>query len=201
MAKPKSLPKSLGITAPDNTTKARLERAAVNLFGAQSVDGTSMREIAKAAGMSLGAVYGHYPSKDILAHTLMAHTHRALADMIDRSYKEGGSLRDIVERIIDGYCAAADEDWELFRYYLINLHRFSDLSEAAKNSPVETAAKVIRSAVKVGQMPKKPATLTASMALGVMMQAGLARSYGQIDGPLSQYKPHFNAAVMAVLEA
>lgn len=190
-----------GVVAADDTPKARLERAAVRLFGAGGVDGTSMREIAASAKMSLGAVYGHYDSKDMLAFALMSHTHKRLAALISAAEDEGGGLENVTGRIIEGYCDAADDDWDLFRFYLINLHRFTNLAEGKGGSPTEVAAHIVQRAMDAGDIPAKPTLLTASMALGVVMQAGLARSYGQIDGSLSQYKPQFKAAVMAVLGA
>ncbi|WP_017931101.1 TetR/AcrR family transcriptional regulator [Robiginitomaculum antarcticum] len=189
-----------GVIAADDTPKARLERAAVRLFGAQGVDGTSMRQIAAGADMSLGAVYAHYDSKDKLAFALMSHTHKRLAGLIAAA-AAGGDLSVVTGRIIDGYCAAADDDWDLFRFYLINLHRFENLAGGKRGSPTEAAAKIVRRAITSGDIVKKPALLTAAMALGVVMQAGLARSYGQINGPLSKHKDQFKAAVTAVLEA
>jgi AcrR family transcriptional regulator len=45
-------------------TKDRIDRAAIRLFAQQGVDGTSIRQIAKEAGISLGALYNHYRSKE-----------------------------------------------------------------------------------------------------------------------------------------
>jgi AcrR family transcriptional regulator len=53
-------------------TKERIERAALRLFVEQGVAGTSIREIASAAGVSQGAMYNHYVSKEELAFSLFA---------------------------------------------------------------------------------------------------------------------------------
>jgi AcrR family transcriptional regulator len=47
--------------------KAKVDRVAVELFAAKGVDGVSIAEIAGAAGVSQGALYRHYRSKDELA--------------------------------------------------------------------------------------------------------------------------------------
>jgi AcrR family transcriptional regulator len=49
----------------DATRRTLLERALV-LFQARGVDATTMRDIAEAAGLSLGAAYYYFPSKDAL---------------------------------------------------------------------------------------------------------------------------------------
>jgi AcrR family transcriptional regulator len=49
--------------ALDLTTKARIREAALDLFAANGVDGTSVRRIAEAAGVSPALVIHHYGSK------------------------------------------------------------------------------------------------------------------------------------------
>ena len=47
--------------------KERVERAATELFAAKGIDGVSIAEIAALAGVSQGALYRHYASKEDLA--------------------------------------------------------------------------------------------------------------------------------------
>ena len=49
----------------DATRRKLLERA-LKLFQQRGVEATTMRDIAKAAGMSLGAAYYYFPSKEAL---------------------------------------------------------------------------------------------------------------------------------------
>ena len=55
---------SKGVTALDGTTKARIERAALRLFQQGEMDKATTRAIAAEAGISEGALYRHYASKD-----------------------------------------------------------------------------------------------------------------------------------------
>lgn len=47
-------------------TRERLQKKALALFQKKGVEATTMRDIAKAAGMSLGAAYYYFPSKEAL---------------------------------------------------------------------------------------------------------------------------------------
>jgi AcrR family transcriptional regulator len=47
-----------------DTTRAHILAAALALFRRRGFDGTSMRDIASAAGLSLGAAYYYFPSKE-----------------------------------------------------------------------------------------------------------------------------------------
>ena len=53
-------------TPKGSETRARILDAALTRFRAHGLDGTTMREVAEAAGMSLGAAYHYFPSKDAI---------------------------------------------------------------------------------------------------------------------------------------
>ncbi|MFI7707853.1 TetR family transcriptional regulator [Nonomuraea sp. NPDC049480] len=80
-----------GVTAAE--TRARLLRAAADVFARSGYDGTRVADIATAAGVSNGALYAHFGSKaDLLVAALQAHGRRLLADLFaaepDRSVTE-----------------------------------------------------------------------------------------------------------------
>jgi AcrR family transcriptional regulator len=56
--------------------KTKVERAAVDLFAANGFDGVSIADIAGAAGVSQGALYRHYASKEELGWALLSDTRR-----------------------------------------------------------------------------------------------------------------------------
>ena len=51
---------------PD-TKRPVIVRAATSLFAERGIDGTSMRDIAEAAGVREAAIYRHFAGKDDLA--------------------------------------------------------------------------------------------------------------------------------------
>lgn len=53
-----------GRTPKGEETKRRVYEAAMGLFREKGFDATTMRDVAAAAGMSLGAAYHYFPSKD-----------------------------------------------------------------------------------------------------------------------------------------
>jgi len=70
-----------GVTSAE--TRARLLRAAADVFAARGYDGTRVADIAAAAGVSNGALYAHFGSKaELLVAALRAHGRRVLADLL-----------------------------------------------------------------------------------------------------------------------
>ena len=70
-----------GVTSAE--TRARLLRAAADVFAARGYDGTRVADIAAAAGVSNSALYAHFGSKaELLVASLRAHGSRVLADLL-----------------------------------------------------------------------------------------------------------------------
>ena len=70
-----------GATAAE--TRERLLRAAADVFAERGYDGARVADIARAAGVSSGAMYAHFASKaELLVGALRAHGQGQLADML-----------------------------------------------------------------------------------------------------------------------
>lgn len=54
-----------------NPSRDRLLAAGQTLFSAQGYAATSMRQVAESAGLALGGIYNHFPSKEALFQTIL----------------------------------------------------------------------------------------------------------------------------------
>ena len=57
------------------TTRERIRAAAIDLFYARGYTGTTMRDLADACGLTPGALYNHFVSKDDLLFEIVAAVH------------------------------------------------------------------------------------------------------------------------------
>ena len=99
--------------------RAKVNRAAVQLFAAKGIDGVSIAEIAAAAEVSQGALYRHYRSKDELASALFSTANLRTGAELDaiRASRPGFASR--VAAMVAHFCALYDMDAALFRFMLI----------------------------------------------------------------------------------
>ena len=194
-----------GVTALDGTTKARIERAAITLFAERGVDAVTTREIAGDSGVSEGALYRHYPSKEALAQTLFLAIHKKLSDEIRAATADRSDIEAQAAATVDVYCQIAEDDWALFAYHLIATHRFlpsPDRPEvSASDDPVSVVEALIEAAIARGEIPPGDTHLKAAMALGVVLQASLHRYYGRIPQSLAAQREALTRAVIAVLKS
>jgi len=185
-----------GVTADAGSAKARIERAALTLFIEKSIEGVSTKSISQRAGVSEGLLYRHFKSKADLAQTLMQAIHSQLTALVRDHVDQ--TLESAVSDIVQKYAALADEDWPLFAYHLLYMHRFRSLSD---DGPLVAAADLVRFNQAAGRLSSalSPDVL-ASMALGVVTQTAQAKLLGANIGALSDHIDSFERAVMAVLE-
>lgn len=59
-------------------TKDRIFEAAIDLFSRKGYDRTSVRQIAKAVGLTESAVYRHYPNKDAILEAIFAFAEKSI---------------------------------------------------------------------------------------------------------------------------
>ena len=91
-------------------TRDRINRAALELFAEKGVDQTTIGDIARGAGISEGAIYRHYPSKDELIWQLFSSNYAALAERLDMLQAREADPRDKLRVLVQAFCALfADE--------------------------------------------------------------------------------------------
>ncbi len=189
-----------GVTPGARSTRARIERAALDLFVARGVDAATTRDIAAAAGVSEGAIYRHFDSKDELASMIFLEIHTRLAALVREAAARKMGLAEQTRAVVEAYCETADADFPLFRFHLLYTHRFLPTPEGVDN-PVSAVEDLVAAAMKRREIPRRDPALAAGMALGVVLQTALQISYGRLKGPLSNYCDDIAAGALAALGA
>ncbi|GAA0077246.1 TetR/AcrR family transcriptional regulator [Clostridium sp. CTA-5] len=75
----------------NNKRKQRIIDAAITVFTTKSFEDVTMREIAATAGLTTGAIYYHYKSKDELLYDVINHSIHFIYRI---SEKDGAKLKD-----------------------------------------------------------------------------------------------------------
>ena len=180
--------------------KPKIERAALKLFVKDGVDAATTRQIAEVAGVSEGALYRHYEGKEELARALFMETHNRLGHMLVEAWLKEDTLDKKVRRAVTVYCNLADEDWLLFSFHLLSMHRFlPDAGGSRPDDPMSLAEELIRDLINKGDIPENDPKILAPMMFGVIFQTAQNKAYERISGDLSDYIEDFTRAILAVL--
>ena len=84
------------VTAKGQDTRTRIYATAIALFRERGFDATTMRDVAAAAGMSLGAAYHYFPGKDAI---VLAYYDRVSREHASRVAAEATEETRLVRRL------------------------------------------------------------------------------------------------------
>jgi AcrR family transcriptional regulator len=181
--------------------KAKVERAAIELFAANGVDGVSIGEVAALAGVSQGALYRHYRSKEDLAWNLFATAYLRMGAELGEIRRRQRDFRTRVGAMVEHFCALYDRDPALFRFMLIAQHNLLPRVRPDQRTPVDEVAETVEDGIRAGEVaPVNPLAATAAI-LGVILQTAVFHIYEQLPGALSPRAASLTRAALAAIEA
>jgi AcrR family transcriptional regulator len=155
-----------GVTMPRPSQAAKILEAALRCFADLGYDATRVRHIADAAGVSEGALYRHYESKEALAHELFARYMSAyvavLQDIADRPLPVRDRLMAMVYATMDIYRAQPDATY----FLILGPSKLYTAMEPGFRFPLEVVEEVIREGQQSGVVREGQPNLLAAIYLG-----------------------------------
>jgi AcrR family transcriptional regulator len=163
-------------------TRAELVASATKVFADRGFHGASLQQIARDAGYSTGAVYGHFSGKDELFMTVYEHyALTRVAELTEiHEHPDGGGLAARARALADQWMArqAADPTFAVAVVeFFVHSLRAPELREAfaARQSAVRLAAghmleEDARAAgVKLPMPPQEIATVMRELGVGLAL--------------------------------
>ena len=181
--------------------KEKVERAALELFAANGVDGVSIGEVAARAGVSQGALYRHYRSKEDLAWNLFATAYLRTGAELAEIRGRHRDFRTRVGAMVAHFCALYDRDPALFRFMLIAQHNLLPRVRPDQRTPVDEVAETVEDAVRAGEVAAVNPLAGAAAILGVILQTAVFHIYGRLEGALAPRGASLTRAAIAAVEA
>ena len=173
----------------------------MDLFAVNGFDGVSVADIAAAAGVSQGALYRHYRSKEELGWALFSAAYLRTGEALDRIRTGEAEFDAAVTAMIAHFCALYDEDPALFRFMLITQHGFLPRIPSGSRTPVDAVADLVGDAVSKNRLRPIDPALGAAVVMGVILQSATFHIYGRLSGSLSTRAPALARAAIAAVMA
>lgn len=108
-------------------TREQILDAALSLFLQQGYNGTSMRQIAAEAGIALGGIYNHFPSKEELFRQVFLRQHPYQGTLPAILAADGQSPEELVRDLADRMLAALRERPGFLKLMLIEIVEFQSV--------------------------------------------------------------------------
>jgi AcrR family transcriptional regulator len=181
--------------------RAKVERAAIELFAAGGVDGVSIGEVAARAGVSQGALYRHYRSKDDLAETLFLTAYLRTGAELGELRRRERDFRARIGAMVHHFCTLYDREPAVFRFMLLAQHNLLPRVGADQRTPVDEVADTVEEAVRAGEIAAVDPFAAAAAILGVILQSAVFHIYGRLPGELSPRAAGLTRAAIAAVQA
>ena len=182
-------------------TRQRIEEAATRLFVDRGITETSVRDITRAVGISEGALYRHFESKDDLVWQTFEQNYTSFARDLESLPARETSARQKIAAMIRGFCRAHDANPTRFNFLVFVQHgQLSKLAEDAP-TPVTVMRAVLAHAIEQQEIPEQDPDLATALVLGAVLQPATFAAYGRIALKLEPVSDRLVAAAWAAVNA
>jgi AcrR family transcriptional regulator len=162
------------------TKLPQVMRAAIHLFVQKGIDGTTIKDIAKAAGVAEGALYRHFKSKDDLAwHLFSTHLNHFTTELMSKVLSRP-STKERIKVFVQESFEAYESDRDLFTYLILREH--SELQKYAQNypHPGNVVIKIIEDGQQAGDIKPGDPFFWGSLFVGGVIRVCVVRMYGTL---------------------
>jgi AcrR family transcriptional regulator len=166
------------------TILPKIMRAAVRLFVEKGIDGTTTKDIAARSGVSEGALYRHFKSKEDLAYHLFAvHVNDFTLDLASKVAEEK-DFKKKLHAYISTCFEAFETERDLFTFLILSEHRELDRFPATFKHPGHVALDLVTAGQKAGVFRIMEPYIGASILVGSIIRLCIARIRKAIDNDL-----------------
>jgi AcrR family transcriptional regulator len=184
---------------PKDNTKELIARTSLALFVEKGIDGTTIRDIAAAAGIAEGTLYRHYSGKDALAWELFIQHYTAFALELQRIEAGQATLRAKLDAMVRQFCTFFDADPVLFSYLLLAQHGHLQRVTPEMPNPVEVVREVLAGGMDRGEIPPGDPNVAAAMVLGIVLEVAVFKIYQRLTQSLTTLEEALAAACWRVV--
>ncbi|HIE5512627.1 TPA: TetR/AcrR family transcriptional regulator [Stenotrophomonas maltophilia] len=162
-------------------------QAALQCFLAKGFHQTSMRDIAQAAGVSLGNLYNHFPGKEAIILAVAVAESEELAPLLQRLAASDGERTQVMAFLQDFHALCRQPEWATLAVEV--------LAESARNQAVAEAfaanrrqlqAMLAEALQQMAQRERRRSVLAPALQAQVLLDAiesdALRRGLGEADG-------------------
>jgi AcrR family transcriptional regulator len=182
-------------------TRERIEEAATRLFVLKGTTETSVRDITREVGISEGALYRHFESKEDLVWQTFEQNYLAFARELESLAAREHTARQKVGAMIRGFCRAHDNNPTLFNFLVFVQHGQLAKLAADAPTPVTVMRSVLVRAIEAAEIPPQDPDLATALVLGAVLQPATFAAYGRIALKLEPVSDRLVAAAWAAVNA
>lgn len=185
-------------TSRVNSKRKDMVTAALRLFSEKGIKGTTVRDIAHEAGVTEGALYRHFESKEQLAQSLFGECAEILYHQLAKSVDgvEGAHAR--LCALANGFFDFAESNPEAYEFVMARHHESVGGPRPGQPLPKDIFVQVIQEGMDAGELRPMDAHLGAAMMIGMCLRTIFFLDRGMIEGTREEVVAEICHALRAI---
>ena len=167
-------------------TRERILEAARHLFTERGYFNTSIQDIRRTSGLSIGSIYHHFAGKEEIARVLFYDTLAFVQSDIQGVYAQYSGARERCYYAIRGLFETTETAPEIMEYVLYFKHRevLPNEKPICASQPFELLKTIIAEGMAAGEIRRMDEVLASAALLGGPIRLVQLRLEGVIQQPL-----------------
>ena len=175
--------------------KGEIIAATVRLVAQQGVNGTSIRQIAERAGVTEGALYRHFASKEDLCQQAYCHVVSEMITAKEVITQSKKSIRAKFREWVKVSYEYFDRFPDAFTYVVLIPHDFPEGLDQVTTRQSKLLAEIIEQLPSVPDGAMRSADVAVCHFTGVMLNVPRLINDGTLNGPASEYTDEVVGAI------
>lgn len=179
--------------------KEDIDSAAIRLFSSKGLARTSIKDIAKEAGVTEGALYRHYKSKDQMAWELYTGEIKKFTTGLSEIIKQNISAQEKLIESIKYLYSYYDKYPVEFGFILLTQHGFPgekllDENTNPNDIVINTVKELFSEIIDIDSK------VLAAMMMGGILQPIVMHNYGRFEKPILEYSDDVIKASLKLIQ-
>jgi len=169
-------------------TRSLIINTALKLFSEKGYFNTSVQDIKRQAGISVGSIYHHFSGKDAIARALYDELLLKMQGMIETINQQQPSAHDRCKEVVRQLFIMTEYDPEAVQYILLGKHQefLPDEQPICSSKPFELMKNMVQQGMDDGDIHGVNAGIAAACLFGGPLRVIGLRLDGIIDRPLPE---------------
>lgn len=171
----------MNVTQRLHSKRKDMIEAALRLFAQKGIKATTVRDIAHEAGVTEGALYRHFESKEQLAQLLFGECARTLYDTLAAAVAEVHGSHQRLCALARAFFAFAQESPEAYEYVMARHHDNVGGLKPDQPLPKDVFVQVIDQGIRDKELRVLDPHLGAAIMIGMLLRTIFFMDRGMIE--------------------
>jgi len=172
-----------------NNTSQQILTTTLSLFSHKGYFNTSVRDIARESGVSIGSIYHHFKDKEGIASAMYNNLLDQMIRKLTQIKESNNTVHDRCRGVIAFLFEMTEQEPEAMEFMLSSKHRdfLPNEKPVCSSTPFEMMRELVKNGMVSGEIQLMDLMVASSCLYGASIRMITSRLDGLIEKPLPEY--------------